>query len=170
MWYVIQVVGGKEDETLELLRRIVDRSIVLEAFIPRRHVMHRRDGVWRTVDEILFPGYLFVVTHDPEGLVRQLRRVPRFTRLLGESNRKFVPLPAREVELLKEFGGPFHVVGMSQGVIDGDCIRIEKGPLKGREAIIRKVDRHKRIAFVEMDVMGRRKTVKLGLEIVRKSS
>lgn len=38
----------------------------------------------------------------------------------------------------------------------------------GKEARIRKVDRHKRCAFVEVDMFGRKTTARVGLEIVRK--
>ena len=60
------------------------------------------------------------------------------------------------------------VVRMSEGVIENDQVRITKGPLMGKEARIRKVDRHKRCAFVEMDMFGRKTTARVGLEIVRK--
>ena len=51
----------------------------------------------------------------------------------------------------------------SQGVIEGDEVKVTKGPLKGQEAKIRKIDRHKRLAFLEMHMFGRTKVVKVGL-------
>ena len=50
------------------------------------------------------------------------------------------------------------VVRMSEGVIENDQVRITKGPLMGKEARIRKVYRHKRCAFVEVDMFGRKTT------------
>lgn len=55
---------------------------------------------------------------------------------------------------------------MSEGIIEGDQIRVLKGPLQGYEALVAKVDRHKRLAYIDLNILGRIKTVKVGLEIV----
>lgn len=58
---------------------------------------------------------------------------------------------------------------MSEGVIEGDVVTILSGPLMGRTSTIRKIDRHKRMAWVEVEMFGRTMLVKMGLEIKRKS-
>lgn len=170
MWYVIQVFGGKEQTTLDLLKRFVDEGVLQEAFVPRREVMRRNDGVTTRVIEVLFPGYLFVVTETPRELCAQLKGVPAFTRMLGGSDKRFIPLNQSEIDCLEEFCGVNRVVEMSRGVIEGDKVRVSEGPLKGHEGIIKKIDRHKQCAYVDMKFMGRTKSIKLGLEIVRKNS
>ena len=57
---------------------------------------------------------------------------------------------------------------MSYGMIEGDRVRIISGSLVGMEAVIRKVDRHKRVAYIEMRIFGEIKLVEVGLEIVAK--
>lgn len=57
---------------------------------------------------------------------------------------------------------------MSKGVIEGDRVMVTRGPLKGHEALIARIDRHKRLAWVDMDMFGRHKTIRVGLEIVSK--
>ena len=57
---------------------------------------------------------------------------------------------------------------MSTGVIEGDQVIVTEGPLRGYEALISMIDRHKRLAFLEMHMFGRTKIVKVGLEIVSK--
>ena len=57
---------------------------------------------------------------------------------------------------------------MSEGVIEGDCVMVIRGPLKGHEARITRIDRHKRLAWVDMDMLGRHKAIRVGLEIVSK--
>lgn len=170
MWYVIQVFGGKEQTTLDLLKRFVDEGVLQEAFVPRREVMRRNGGVTTRVIEVLFPGYLFVVTETPRELCAQLKGVPAFTRMLGGSDKRFIPLNQSEIDCLEEFCGVNRVVEMSHGVIEGDQVRVSEGPLKGHEGIIKKIDRHKQCAYVDMEFMGRTKSIKLGLEIVRKNS
>lgn len=152
---------------MDLLERFVGASVFEEAFIPQREVMRHRAGEWVKTQEILFPGYLFVVTKNPDELFAQLMIVPAFTRLLG-SDDAFVPLSRDEVRVINAFAGDDHVVEMSEGVIEGDEVRILRGPLRDQDAIITKIDRHKRAAFVKMNMLGRETVVKLGLEIVRK--
>ena len=43
---------------------------------------------------------------------------------------------------------------------------IVDGPLKGLETVVRKINRHKKTALVEMHMFGRRQDVAVGLEIV----
>lgn len=168
MWYVVQVASGKEQATLERIQKFVDGSTLKEAFIPRRKVIRKRRGEEFSVSEALFPGYVFVVTENPSELFSELKRVPAFTRMLGCGSDSFLPLDQSEVDVLEAFCGAKRLAEMSRGIISGDGVRINEGPLRGYEGIIRKIDRHKRCAYVEMEIMGRKKSVKLGLEIVRK--
>ena len=59
-------------------------------------------------------------------------------------------------------------VEMSTGVVEGDDVIILNGPLMGHAGWIKKIDRHKRLAYLEVEMLGRTTTVKLGLEIVVK--
>ena len=80
-----------------------------------------------------------------------------------------MPLSAEEVAWLQALTNvETHTVEFSRGVIEGDEVKVVKGPLRGQEAKIRKIDRHKRLAFLEMHIFGRTKVVKVGLEIVSK--
>ena len=54
-------------------------------------------------------------------------------------------------------------------IILNSKIIITSGPLVGNEGIIKKIDRHKRIGFVEFSFMGQPQLVKLPLEIISKS-
>ena len=74
-----------------------------------------------------------------------------------------------EVNLLQTFGGHGQRVGLSEGVIEHSKIRVYSGPLVGKEKYIRKIDRHKRRAVLEMPMFGGTKRVQVGLEIVSKS-
>ncbi len=168
MWYVIQVGGGKERSACRLIERFVPEDLMKELFVPQYEIMRKRRGQWHACTETLLPGYLFVVTSQPEKLAVALRGVPAFTRLLG-NNDMFTPLTDQEVAFVNAFTEPGRrVVRMSEGVIEGDEIVILKGPLMHQTGLIKKIDRHKRLAYLEIQMLGRTKTVKVGLEIVRK--
>ncbi len=166
--YVIQVVGGKEQHVCDLVNKLLSDGIK-ECFIPRREVMRRVEGSWISIRETLFPGYLFVETDNIQHVMERLARISAFTRLLGVSDEKVIPLSQDEVTWLTALMKPLDkVVEMSVGVIEGDQIIVTDGPLRGHEALISKIDRHKRLAFLDMRMFGRTKTIKVGLEIVRK--
>ena len=59
---------------------------------------------------------------------------------------------------------------MSVGVIEKDKVKIQEGPLVGMEGLIKKIDRHKRQAVLEMEMFGRKVEMKVGVEIVEKIS
>ena len=166
--YVIQVTPGAEEHTRQLLLHDLP-ELAQSCYTPAYETMRAARGQWHTVQELLFPGYLFVETSDPAGLRQQMERIPAFTRLLGGTNDRFLPLSSDEVAWLNAFTDvETHVVGMSEGVIEGDDVRITKGPLRGMEAQIAKIDRHKRLAWLDIRMCGREKQVKVGFEIVRK--
>ena len=166
--YVVQVAGGKEARAAEMIERHA-QGAVEDCFIPKREVMRRQSGQWHDKLEKLFPGYVFVQTNAPELLREALRRVPAFTRMLTFADDICLPLSDDEVAWINaSTNAETHVMEMSEGVIEGDRVVVTRGPLKGREMSIARVDRHKRLAWVDMDMLGRRKTIRVGLEIVSK--
>jgi transcriptional antiterminator NusG len=170
VWYVVQVVGGKERHVLTLVKKIIENTVFEECFIPQYEAMKRLKGQWQKCTEILFPGYLFFVTNHADRLAQELRNVPAFTRLLSNGG-KFIPLNAGEVAWLSAFTRQDNrVIEMSEGIIEGDRVIVFKGPLAHYSGLIRKIDRHKRIAYLDIGMFGRTMTVKVGVEIVRKHS
>lgn len=166
--YVVQVIGGRENTARSLLCKHAS-DCMDECFLPKFELMKRKEGEWHKVKELLFPGYLFVRTDNPEQLSARMRTIPVFMRLLG-SNDQFIPLAPNELVWLNTFAdAEKHLVEMSQGIIEGDKVIVTEGPLKGHEALITKINRHKRLAYLDLHMFGRQKTVRIGLEIVRKN-
>lgn len=166
--YVIQVAGGREERARELVLKILP-DVAEDCYTPAYEAMKKVRGEWRLVRGLLFPGYIFVQTSDPVELANRLAGVPAFTRLLGGSDDQFIPLTDDEVTWLNAFTDvETHVLGMSEGVIEGDRVLVTRGPLRGHEAQIVRVDRHKRIALLRVQMFGSTKDLKVGLEIVRK--
>lgn len=57
---------------------------------------------------------------------------------------------------------------MSTGFIQGDKIFVTEGPLQGKEGLIIKIDRHKRIAYLQLSMFNKETIAKVGLEIISK--
>jgi transcriptional antiterminator NusG len=167
MWYVIQVCTGTEQSIRMQCEKRIEPSILEQCFIPNFEEKRKIRQKWQTIRRPLFPGYVFLVTDQVEQLFFELEKVQGMKKLLTTGS-EFVPLSESEVHFLQNLGGEDHVVEMSTGIIEGSRIIIESGPLQGREGLIKKIDRHKRKAWLEMEMFGRPQRVEVGLEVTGK--
>ena len=167
MWYVIQVRSGTEELIRKQCEKLVGGKALEKCFIPYYEEMKRYQGEWHKEKKILFPGYVFAVSEDPEALFLELKRVIGLTKLLN-TDHIIAALTPKEVEFLIDFGQEEQVVTMSMGMIVNDRVTILDGPLKGREGLITRIDRHRRKAWLEFPMMGCLQRVEVGLEIMEK--
>lgn len=168
-WYVIQVRTGKEQWVVKACDLLIDEPCLSKSFIPFSKRLRKYRGEWVERTEILFPGYVFMISDDPTRLYQALKKIPDLTKMLGKNKQEIYHLPEDEVTFLKSFGEEEQIVDMSTGYIEGDKIIVECGPLRGKEGLIRRIDRHKRIAEIEIEFLGEQRKAKVGLEIVRKN-
>lgn len=169
MWYVVQVRTGSEENIRVQCERRIPQTILEKCFISYYEEKRRVQGEWRIQKKILFPGYIFVVTEKIEELYRQFAGIIGLTKLLGADG-EVIPLTEEETAFLLALGGKEQVVKMSEGLIENSRVIVTSGPLQGKEGLIRKIDRHKRRAYLEIEMFGRVQAVQVGLEIVRKTS
>ena len=167
MWYVIQVRTGTEEKIRKQCETIIDKSILEKSFIPKYEQERKYQGAWHTERKVLFPGYVFLVSDEKEKLFFELKRIVGLTKLLG-SGETVVPLTDEEVGFLLRLGGEEQTVRTSEGIIENDRVIVTSGPLKGNEGLIRKIDRHKRKAWLEIQMFGRTLEMQVGLEIMAK--
>ena len=167
-WYVLFVKSRNETKICEaLLRENYD------AFIPMKEVIFKRAGMMERVKKIMFPSYVFVETDEDyvtfnENLKGIKTRVSGIVRNLKYDNEGTAPLTEPEIQLLSGLLGKKRVMEHSIGVIEGDRIIITEGPLMGFESQIVHIDRHKRQATLELDILGNKTTTKVSLEIISK--
>ena len=172
MWYVMQVVSGQENRTVQLIENMVSEGILQCNSVPLRRLRKKFCGAWHEVTERLFPGYVFLRTERPQLLYEELKKIPALTRVLGRCGEYFEPLPEEDVQMLQKLQDAFEEsisleAGISKISIEkGKQMRILSGPLRNLEGQIKKVDLHKRTAAVELEFMGRKMVVYLGIEMV----
>ena len=121
----------------------------------------------------MFPGYLFIETdmsiedfgyfiyrskYYLQKILKVLRYGISFDIAIKDEERKFL-----ETLMNKE-----RCVEASKGIIEGDRILVTEGALMGQESIIKKIDRHKRKAFIELPLFEENRLVQVALEIVEK--
>lgn len=124
MWYVIQVINGREDVVRERIERVVPAGAMQELFYPQFQTEIKVHGEWVNTTKPLFPGYLICDTADPRTVQQYLLRMDDFARVLAQDG-QFVPLAKEEVQLI---GGFTHrgdrVVPMSEALKDGDQVAL----------------------------------------------
>ena len=165
MWYAVQVMNGREEKVVLQCNKLIEKEILQECFLPKTEKMKKYKGQWHKEQALLFPGYVFMVSDMPEELRLALRRIPELTKLLGDAAYPSA-LYHEEVEFLLRFGEREHIVAMSQGYMEGDEVVVVSGPMRGYEGQIKRINRHKRMAVLNVHFFGRDMDVKVGLEII----
>lgn len=165
-WYVLFVQGGKEKRLISFLN-----EQGLQAFTPHMQRVLKRSGEYQLVDTLMFPSYIFVrsslAQKDFNERLLQIKQLKSgiVKQLLHDLEGTSALLP-KEQHLLECLMDESDTIKHSTGFIEGDEVIISDGPLKGMESEIIKIDRHKRIAYLGCEMMG--KPVKISLEIVKK--
>lgn len=170
-WYVIHTMTGKENELLSYINDRIPEDIANECFIPKRERNKKFTGKWRIVTEILFPGYVFVKTSQPQDLFLCLKDIPMFTNLLGDSENYFIALSENETEFVTKIGNgrDDHTIKISMvDFSEGDTVEYLEGDLKCFEGQIKRFDKRRRQAVVETEMFGRTMELYLGFEFLRK--
>lgn len=169
-WYVLFVQSGKEEFLAKRCQSLFSDDLIARVFVPRYQTLMQLNSVWVITEHVLFPGYLFIETRDIEKVHQELRKIPYFKRLLGKDGEKTRSILSTEKERLHRLMNADDVIEASFGYKDGEIVEITKGALVGHEKEIKRIDRHKRIATVELDLLGRSMKMKLGLELGNKAA
>lgn len=168
-WYVLFVRGSYEQKVCDYF----NKQDGLSAFLPKKEVIHKKEGKLVKLTKQLFPGYVFIETEmnhiEFHQMIYELRnRVDGIVRNLEHDLEGTPALYDSERELIERLVNKDRVVEHSVGVIEGDKIIVTEGPLMGFESYITHIDRHKRICTLEIDMMGSKRDMKVSLEIVSK--
>lgn len=168
MWYVLKVRTGSEESARTKYVENVPGEVLEECSVFYYEEVHRYRGEWVTEKRVFLPGYLFVATEEIDELEKQLRRIEGKAEFLGNREEIF-PLTREETDFLNSLGGEEQIIRMSEGVIEKSRLKVMSGPLRGKEGLIRKIDRHKRRAYLEAPIFGEMQMVRVGLEVKSKT-
>jgi len=172
-WYVFFVKTGREMVVLEEAARYFLCEEV-RPFLPYVENLFRKKGTVKKEQRLMFPGYLFVETAIPRNEFQKrtaefVKKSKHVMRLLLDCESEQASVTDQEREAIQGLWvGEEKGIAASKGVIEGDKVIITEGSLVGMEAVIRKIDRHKLRAEIEIDFLGQVHRVVVGLEIVLK--
>lgn len=162
-WYVVHCFTGKEEE----VRSKVKGDDITKAIVPRRIMKERRRGVWRMIERVVFPGYVFVEANMTAQAYYDIRSIPGVMRVLGSG--RPLPLMEDEVTLLLKLACNGDPLGLSEVYVEGGKVTVTAGPLKGFEGHIVKLDARRFRARVNISILGRPRIVELAANVIEKS-
>jgi transcriptional antiterminator NusG len=169
MWYVIHTITGKEWECLQQCKDYVDKEYYQNIFIPQ-YILHRHfKKEWHEIKKVLFPGYLFIDTEQIEPVVTGLKKIFQYARVLRDGE-LISPITLEEKEFLGAMMDEEYVVRYSEGFLIGEKVCITSGPLKKYRGNIKSVDRHRRLAKLEIPIFGRATPVEVGFGAIARVS
>ncbi len=171
-WFIFYVHTGREKTVCDYLNEILDDKKSF-AFVPQVEIIFKNLKQTRKELKPMFPGYVITETIiDARSFINQTSRKVRsfkhIINLLGKENPDYMALCEEEKKYLLEFCNDDCIIRESVGFIEGDRIYVASGPLQGRESVIKRIDRHKRRAEIELEFMGNLRRVYVALEIVGK--
>ena len=128
--------------------------------MPTYDRMKRYQGQWHVEQGIAFPDIIFLESEDPDTLEQELHDKCPDSRMIR--------LSSEQKGLLAQLFGEEKHMSLSKGHIRQGQTCITQGPLQGKEDLIRKIDRHKRLARLEVPAGEERLQMYGGLEILTK--
>lgn len=166
-WYII----FENDRRINNLLLSFNDQPEINAFVPKVEKLMSKDGKKWFLEVPMFPNCLFVETRlSEEDFNNKVKEVfkdfYKNQETLYDKNKKVFALPNNEKNLLESLLNEDYSIIHSTGIIINSKLIVQKGPLIGKEKLIRKIDRHKRLAFLN-DISG--KLMKVPLEVINKS-
>lgn len=169
MWCAVHVKDGNEAETEAFVSGLLPKEVNARCFHLTRSRRKKYGGQWRTIQEKLLPGYVFIDTEYPETVNRELKKTS-VRGLLSEREGFITTLREQEVIFLELITDKKGEIGLSEVRVEEDGrICCFSGPLRKVSHLVRKVDLHKRIAEVEAAFMGEKQVLYLGIEIAERT-
>lgn len=149
IWYLLKYPEDKRADCVNRCPEVISSGEMEEILCFQYQRMIRYGGKWHLEKRLALPGYMFV-----DG-----------NKILVKEDVFLTPC---QVPYLRDMCHEGSLIEMSRGIIRHGNVIVTDGPLKGREPLIRKIDRHKRTAVIEIPFEGGQKQITVGLEIYKK--
>ena len=166
---MIHTMSGLEQKCKQQCQQYIDQTAYREMFIPMYKTKKHFKQEWHEVAKPLFPGYLFVDTDDIDTVITGLKKIRQYTKVLKDGD-TVSPIRKDEQDFLALMMDADHIVQYSEGFLIGDEVYITSGPLKKVQGWIRTVDRHRRIAKMDVPIFGRATPIEVGLGTIARVS
>lgn len=163
-WYVLHCKAGQEETVIRSCKHHLSKIALEDAFQFSYERMKKYMGQWHVDTYRMFPKYVVLKTSRPKLLFEELKRYREIINVL-ENDGVLLEISAKEERLLDELCGSEHHLGLSRGILWDGSLRVLEGPLTGREALIHRIDLHRRIAVLNLKMMDNGQNIWAGIDI-----
>ena len=165
-WYVVHTYSGYENKVKANIEKAIENrhleNEILEVRVPLQDVVEMKDGVEKSSQKKLFPGYVLLHmdadNNDAWYVVRNTRGVTGF---VGPGS-KPVPLTEEELRAL-DFGNEINVE-----FAEGDVISVTAGVWKDTVGTVQKIDVTRQTVTINVEMFGRETPVEINFSDVKK--
>lgn len=165
-WYVVHTYSGYENKVKANIEKAIENrhleNEILEVRVPLQDVMEVKNGVEKSSQKKLFPGYVLLHmdadNNDAWYVVRNTRGVTGF---VGPGS-KPVPLTEEELKAL-DFG---HEVEVE--FAEGDVVNVIAGVWKDTVGTVQKIDATRQTVTLTVEMFGRETPVEISFTDVKK--
>lgn len=162
MWCVVYAGDKNEQKAESFIARLLQGNVRARCFSLMKNRLYKNSGIWHTVCERIFPGYVFIDTDEPETVCRILEKTPK--NLLFSDSRKVCVMDKNEEMLLNSMMDEDGQIGISDVHIREDrTVEFLSGPLAKMPERVKKVDLHRRFAEVQMNLPYGKESIWLGI-------
>lgn len=165
-WYVVHTYSGYENKVKANIEKTIEnrklQDQILEVTVPMQDVVEVKNGAKKQVSKKMFPGYVLInmiMNDDTWYVVRNTRGVTGF---VGPGS-KPVPLTEAEMKPLR--------IKVDEVVVDfdlGDTVTVTSGVWENTVGVIKRIDHHKQIVTINVDMFGRETPVEISFTDVKK--
>jgi transcriptional antiterminator NusG len=141
--------------------------------VPSRNVPERREGLVYPAVRPLFPGYIFIQVNMSLHIYKQLHNCHRVYRVLrneAAAGEYWSSIPEAEMKPILSLVGNGQVIEYSTVFVQNSKVHVVRGPLRGMEGIIRKLDKRKNRAKIAVSFMETEHLVEVGIEVLSLTS
>lgn len=139
-------------------------------FVPTYDCMKKYQGSWHMEQKPAFRNCFLIECRDRDDLADMLHRLQCADIFAEHITANAIALfPEQEVFLRNLMMPETKKISMSTGYIKDGRTYVTKGPLQGREKMISRIDRHKRLAKLRFAAGNTDRELCAGLEIISKS-
>ncbi|MCL2575098.1 MAG: transcription termination/antitermination protein NusG [Defluviitaleaceae bacterium] len=159
-WYVVHTYSGYENKVKANLEKIIEnrnmQEQIVEVSVPTQNVVEIKNGVRKTVNRKVFPGYVLVNMHMNDETWYVVRNTRGVTSFVGPGSK---PVPLSDEEIFK--------MGLIESETEmlhfavGDVVRITTGPFEDSTGTIAEVNSARQMVVVTLSIFGRETPVEL---------
>lgn len=169
-WFAIHTYSGYEDSVGRNLRQRIEslgyEDKILDVLVPKEKKVKVKGGKRETIEEKMYPGYVFVKMYLSDDTWYVVRNTPNVTGFIGAGVVP-TPLATEEVDfLLKQMG--VDEPKFTMDLMVGDNVKIIDGPFKEFDGKVSEVDSERGRIKVLVTMFGRETPVELDFLQVKK--